>query len=97
MKLIIFLVAVSVPAITHANALIGQQPTMNEPNYSTQRSLNTGDNRVLDTPAMRQRKLMRALALRDEAARLLDENGGVVTPQYRAYVNRKARDILGDR
>ena len=49
------------------------------------------------TPTMRRQKVKRAIALREEAARLMQENGGTLTPEQQAYVRREAREILSTR
>jgi hypothetical protein len=49
---------------------------------------------VADTPTMRQEKLERALALREETTRLLNDDGGKLTRKHEAYVRRRAQDIL---
>ena len=49
------------------------------------------------TPTMRRQKRDRAIALREEAARLASENGGTLSPRQQSYVRRKARAILASR
>ena len=51
--------------------------------------------RVADTPTMAREKRERALALRAEAEELLRQDGGTLTRAHQAYIQRKARDILG--
>ena len=48
-----------------------------------------------DTPTMQRQKRDRALALREEAAMLLEQDGGTLTREHDAYLRRKAHDILG--
>lgn len=50
---------------------------------------------VVDTPTMARDRLRRALALKQEAALLLEADGGRFTREHEAYIRRKARDILG--
>ncbi len=48
-----------------------------------------------DTPTMARERLQQALALRAEAAALLEADGGTFTPGHDRYIRRKARTILG--
>ena len=48
-----------------------------------------------DTPTMQREKRNRALALRQEAAMLLEQDGGTLTREHNAYLRRKAHEILG--
>lgn len=48
-----------------------------------------------DTPAMARERLKRALALKSEAAALLEADGGTFTSEHERYIRRKARGILG--
>ncbi len=86
----------SIPGIANAQAIANPQPTMNEPNYSTDALSARSDGHwpSRDTPTMTRQKLARALALRDEASRLLAEDGGTFTPRNRAYIERKRNRIL---
>jgi hypothetical protein len=52
------------------------------------------DNGSDDTPTMRRDKLRRAIALRSEAAALVVEDGGTLTPDHQAYIQRQRRAIL---
>jgi hypothetical protein len=51
----------------------------------------TGDRR---TPTMKREQLARALALRDEAAELLSQDGGTLSAAHQRYIQRKACNIL---
>ena len=95
MKLIIPLAALVIPTLAGAQSM-GSQPTMNMPNGNSYAAgLESYANQsASDTPTMRQKKLERAIELRDEANRLLIEDGGTLTPKHQAYVQRKARAIL---
>lgn len=73
---------------------------MNSPNYSTYQTQVFGWNGGLsevpmETPTMRAEKLQRAIALREEADVLLQQDGGTFTPAHEAYVRRKVCAILG--
>jgi hypothetical protein len=48
-----------------------------------------------DTPTMARDRLQRAVALKAEAAELLEADGGTFTREHETYIRRKARDILG--
>lgn len=48
-----------------------------------------------DTPTMRRDKLKQALALRAEALRLQEADGGVLSPEHAAYVRGRAAAIMG--
>jgi len=49
------------------------------------------------TPTMRLHKIARAIALRDEAYRLQDANGGTLSPEHLRYINKKAARIRATR
>ena len=98
MKTIIMLALICLPCLAGATPprLSNPQPSMTMPNYTTTvRPVYLGSS--ADTPTMRRQKLMRALALREEAASLLREDGGTLTPEHEEYVRRKARAILDGR
>lgn len=46
------------------------------------------------TPTMQRQKLAQAIALRDEAARLVAEDGGTLSVRNADYIQRKAARIL---
>jgi hypothetical protein len=93
MKRVIPLLLLSVPGIASAQSLANPQPTMNMPNYTTS-PVETFAVASGETPTMKRQKLVQALALREEAARLLAADGGTFTPEHRAYIERKVRRIL---
>ena len=86
-------VLVTVPASAQ---ITGPGMSMNGPNYSMLLPSTTGRLGLAETPTMRANKLKRAIALRAEAASLLEQDGGKLTPTHEAYVRRKACAILGD-
>lgn len=47
-----------------------------------------------DTPTMRDQKLRWAITLREEAADLLRQDGGVLTSEHKAYIRRRSQRIL---
>ena len=98
MKYIIPLAALILPTV--ASAQIPQlsipEPTMNMPNYSTFASSISARQPISETPTMKRQKLERAIALRDEAAALLEQDGGTLSAKHAAYIRRKARAILSD-
>lgn len=94
MKRIIVLAALLGPGIVGAQSLTNMQPTMNEPNYSTVQPNPFFYGSIGDTPTTRRQKATRALALREEAARLLSADGGTFTREHEAYIRRKAQAIL---
>lgn len=49
------------------------------------------------TPTMRREKLKQVSALRAEAAQLRAANGGTLSPEHAAYIQRRAEEILGRR
>ena len=91
------LIAMSVlPGVASAQAFGGVQPTMSEPNFSTYQVMveNTYLPANTESAATKKYKLERAIALRDEVAVFLEQDGGVLTPKHQAYVRRKSRAIL---
>jgi hypothetical protein len=96
MKYWLPLLLISTPAIANAQTIANPQPTMNEPNYSTDAvsARSHGHWGSRDTPTMKRQKLARALALRDEAAQLLAKDGGTFSDRNRAYIERKRDRIL---
>ena len=99
MKLLISIAAICIPSAASAQSaqISSPQPTMNMPNYSTFNSTMTGRIPLSETPTMKRQKLARAIALREEAAKLLEEGGGTLTPREETYLRRKARAILTGR
>ncbi|TXC72359.1 hypothetical protein FSB78_16465 [Sphingomonas ginsenosidivorax] len=94
MKLLVSLLLIGTPALVEAQAF---QPSMPPaPAFDTARRLDGVFNYVRsnDTPTMRAQKLRRAIALREEAAVLLANDGGTLSDHNRAYVRRKALNIL---
>jgi hypothetical protein len=98
MKYIIALTALLLPAAAAAQSpqLSSPEPTMNMPNYSTFASSATARQPLSETPTMKRQKLERAIALRAEAATLVEQDGGTLTAKHAAYIRRKARAILSD-
>ncbi|VWX53617.1 hypothetical protein [Novosphingobium sp. 9U] len=95
--LAIALCLLSFPAMAQTN--VGGEG-MNSPNYSTYQTSVFGWSGgfaeiPMDTPSMRADKLRRAVALRQEADVLLEQDGGTFTPAHEAYVRRKVCAILG--
>jgi hypothetical protein len=70
---------------------------MTMPNTTTFVPSLVGREPLSDTPSMERQKVRRAIALREEAAALMQENGGTLTPAQQAYVRRKAQAILANR
>lgn len=90
------LCAILLPSTASAQGLLGSQPSMNGPNYSTYEP-GFRSNAMIppsDTPTMRRQKLDRAQKLRTEVDKMLRVNGGTLTDKEQAYVRREARDIL---
>lgn len=84
----------SIPAAVQAT---GPVPTVLSPNYDTVRSsveMYQGQGPAA-TPTMRRLKLERARALHAEAAALLKQDGGKLTPEHESYVRGEACKILG--
>jgi hypothetical protein len=98
-KRIIFLAAVLLPGLAHAQAasVPNVEPTMTMPNHTTFSPSLVGREPLTDTPSVQRQKARRALALREEAAALLEADGGTLTPRHQAYLQRKARNILAGR
>ncbi len=85
---------IGAPGLVQAQAF---QPSMpSAPAFDTARRLDGAFNYVRsnDTPTMRAQKLRRAIALRDETAVLVEQDGGTLSDHNRAYVQRKALNIL---
>ena len=97
MKPAFALFLMAVPALAQANPFVNVAPIDRMPSFTV---TNAADSFVsvvqsnADTPTMQRQKLSRALALRAEAAALLEEDGGAFTPEHEAYVRRKAWRIL---
>jgi hypothetical protein len=87
------------PVVANAQSYTNDQPTMNMPNYSTLQSSTEGRDPLprYESPAVKQEKLTRAIALRDEALVLEAKDGGKLSRQSTAYLRRKARAILAYR
>jgi hypothetical protein len=98
-KFIISLAAILVPGLASAQcaSVTNVEPTMTMPNYSTFSSSLVGREPLTDTPSMERQRVRQAIALREEAAALLKQDGGTLTPEHQAYVRRKARAILAGR
>jgi hypothetical protein len=98
MKYVIALAALILPTVANAQIpqLSSPEPTMNMPNYSTFASSMSARQPLSETPTMKRQKLERAIALRAEAATLLEQDGGTLSPRHAAYIRRKARAILSD-
>lgn len=92
----LFILAMCAASVSAAAQTTGPVPSMLSPNYDTYRSSaelyrNQGP---AETPTMRRLKLERAKALHAEAAALLSQDGGKLTPEHEAYLRREACDIL---
>ncbi len=94
MKLLVSLLLIGTPGLVQAQAFRPSMPMA--PVSSADRWLDGtfNYNRSGDTPTMRAQKLRRAIALRDEATVLLAQDGGTLSDRNRAYVRRKALNIL---
>ena len=94
MKLLVSLLLIGTPGLAQAQAFRPSMPMA--PAFNPERWFDgaVNYNRSGDTPTMRAQKLRRALALRDEAAVLLAQDGGTLSDHNRAYVKRKALNIL---
>jgi hypothetical protein len=99
MKLLLAASLLLAPAVAGAQSFTNDQPTMNMPNYSTLQSSTEGRDPLprYESPAVRQEKLARAIALRDEALVLEAKDGGKLSRESTAYLRRKARAILAYR
>jgi hypothetical protein len=92
---IFLLAALAIPALANAQATPDITLSMNATgNYSTFVVLPNVPDIWRESPKLRQQKLDAALALKAEAAMLLDADGGTFTRQHEAYIRRKARTIL---
>jgi hypothetical protein len=49
---------------------------------------------VRETPTMRRQKLAQAIAVREEAARLKAADGGTLSAEHAAYIEKRVRKIL---
>lgn len=94
MKLLVSLLLIGTPGLVQAQAFRPSMPMA--PSFNPNRWLDGtfNYNRSGDTPTIRAQKLRRAIALRDEAAVLLANDGGTLSDHNRAYVRRKALNIL---
>ncbi|KAB7646153.1 hypothetical protein [Polymorphobacter fuscus] len=99
MKIMIAAAALLVPGMAFAQSLSNPQPSMNMPNYSTERSSMEGRDPLppKETAAVRAEKLARAVALREEALVLEAQDGGRLSRKSTLYLQRKARLILAYR
>jgi hypothetical protein len=99
MKLLLAAALLLTPAVAGAQSYTNDQPTMNMPNYSTLQSSTEGRDPLPrhESPAVKQEKLTRAIALRDEALVLEAKDGGKLSRESTAYLRRKARAILAYR
>jgi hypothetical protein len=98
-KLLLAATLLLAPAVAGAQSYINDQPTMNMPNYSTLQSSTEGLDPLPrhESPAVKQEKLARAIALRDEVLVLEAPDGGTLSRDSQAYLRRKARAILAYR
>ncbi len=95
MKRPIMLSAVLFPGVAFAQ-VHGSIPQENILPFNSNRTFyEARDFGMRDTPAMADKRLKRALALKQEAAALLEADGGTFTNEHERYVRRKAREILG--
>ncbi len=92
---IIILVALLLPEIADAQTSSVPMISMSMPNdLSFSRSIELFPDRgSQETPTMRRQKLARAIALREEAATLLRQDGGTLTARHQAYIRGKADAI----
>jgi hypothetical protein len=99
MKLLLAVTLLLAPAVAGAQSYTNDQPTMNMPNYSTRQSSTEGRDPLprYESLAVKQEKLTRAIALRDEALVLEAKDGGKLSRESTAYLRRKARAILAYR
>ena len=88
-----------IPAIAGAQSYTNDQPTMNMPKYSTLQNSTEGRDPLPrhESPVVKQKKLTRAIALRDTALVLEAQDGGRLSRESQAYLRRKARAILAYR
>lgn len=94
MKRMLFILALALPSLAAAQspesrfntpAPIGLQPPMPFMNLPWQFD---------DTPTLRDQKVRWAIALREEAAELLRQDGGTLTSEHKAYIRRRVQRIL---
>jgi hypothetical protein len=99
MKMLVALATLIVPAVAGAQSFPDMGPTMNMPNYSTFASSVAGNDPLppRESPAVKQEKLARAIALREEALVLEAQDGGKLSRKSQAYLRRKASEILSYR
>jgi hypothetical protein len=95
-KALVALVAFVVPGLAFAQAPVNISELNGLPYNANSAAFyeSTGSSRR-DTPTMAHYRLQRALALKAEAAELLEADGGTFTREHETYIRRKARDILG--
>jgi hypothetical protein len=92
---IFLLAALAVPTMASAQAAPDITQSMNGPsNYSTFVALPFVPDVWRQSPELRKAKLDAALALKADAAALLEADGGTFTREHEAYIRRKARAIL---
>lgn len=99
MKKLLVVASLLVPAVAGAQSFTNPQPTMNMPNYSTERSMVEGRDPFprAESRAAAKVKLTRAIALRDEALVLEARDGGKLSRESVSYLRRKAQAILAYR
>lgn len=99
MKLLISIAAICLSGAASAQSgrLSIPQTAMTMPNNSTFNLMMAGRIPISETPTMKRQKLARAIALREEAAKLVQEGGGTLTPRQETYLRRKAQAILTGR
>ncbi|MEG3163575.1 hypothetical protein U1701_03095 [Sphingomonas sp. PB2P19] len=94
MKLGVSLLILCLPGVATAQAFRPSEPAYPFVDLARQSDGHYNLVRSNDTPTMRAQKLRRAIALRDEAAALVAQDGGTLTDRHRAYLRREASNIL---
>jgi hypothetical protein len=94
MKIFVAVFALLIPATVNAQAFVGIEAPAAD-SFSTANFVDSFASPPRhESPEVRQIKLERALALRDEAAKLLAADGGKFTRKNREYVLRQRYAIL---
>jgi hypothetical protein len=97
MKILVALALVSVPTLAAAQ-FIGPSISVPQPSDGSVTMALSESYRQLggnhETPTMRRQKREQAVALRQEYAALLEQDGGTLTDDHRRYVEARVRGIL---